>query len=40
MKDFNLEETLNSNSVNISKDILEVGLDSILKDGLIKDIQY
>ena len=38
MHDFDLEKTLSSDSINISSDMLEIGLDSILKDGLLKDI--
>lgn len=38
MNDFNIEETLSSDFTNISKDMLEVGVDSILDDGLLKDI--
>jgi hypothetical protein len=38
MSDFNIEKTLSSNYTSISKDMLEIGLDSILDDGLLKDI--
>ncbi len=38
MNDFNIEKTLSSDFTNISKDMLEIGLDSILDDGLLKDI--
>lgn len=38
MSDFNIEKTLSSDYTNISKDMLEIGLDSILDNGLLKDI--
>ena len=39
MKDLGLQATiLNSELTNITKDTLELGLDSILEDGLLKDI--
>ncbi len=38
MSNFDIEKTLNSDLMNISKDVLEVGIDSILEDGLLKDI--
>lgn len=38
MNDFDLEKTLNSDLTNISKDMLEIGLDSVFKEGLLKDI--
>jgi len=38
MHDFDLEKTLSSDSINISNEMLEIGLDSVLKDGLFQDI--
>lgn len=38
MNDFNIEKTLSSDYSTISKNMLEIGLDSILDDGLFKDI--
>lgn len=38
MNDFSIEKTLSSEYADISKNMLEVGLDSILDDGLFKDI--
>ncbi len=38
MSDFNIEKTLSSDYTSISKDMLEIGIDSILDDGLLKDI--